>query len=317
MEEIMKKRFNPMLKFFSNERTGRYFNGEKIYPINIEFSPSGVCPANCRKCFYRANNNELHGLDGKFFDLKRFKKLVQEFKACNVKSISWTGGGEPTSHPNFAEMSRIVHEAGIEQGLFTNALRPISYDPSLMRWIRVTKTNFPFPEEHIKQLRGCRTLGLCINYAVGDERFIDDGIRIVEELDKMKSSSEQATYLQIRPELNIMGALHETKLPEIKHPLIELTPKEAVTEYGRGYEDCEGYHFTPFIWQDGKISVCAYHKDNPAFELGNLYERNFQDIMDNAPKSVKVIPTCQACCKLHEMNKAIEERKNLDDINFI
>lgn len=314
---MKKKRFYPMLKFFSNSKTHKYFNGEKIYPIGIEFSPSGVCPANCRKCFYRVNNYELKGMDGKMFDFKRFKTFIKELSDSGVGAITWTGGGEPTMHPDFYEMTKLVKLAGLQQGLFTNALKPIKYDPSLMEWIRVTKTNHPFPEENIERLRKCKTLGLCINYDVGDERFIKDGIRIVEHLEKIKEMTTHSTYLQIRPEMNTMGSLHECKLPEINHPLVELTEKISISPEGRGYEVCEAYHFVPFVWQDGDITICAYHKGRKEYTLGNLYQQSFQEIMDNAPKNVPVISSCQACCKLHEMNKAIEERKNLVDVNFI
>jgi GTP 3',8-cyclase len=309
-------RFFPMLKFFSNRRTIDYFEGKQIFPINIEFSLSGVCPANCRKCFYRVNNYALKGLENKYFDFNRIPSLIEEFKECGVKSISWTGGGEPTMHPNFPDIVKLFHKAGIQQGLFTNALPEIKYDPNLFEWIRVTKTNKPFPLENIKKLRPCKTVGLCINYSEGDDDIVKDGIIIAEALDKIKSDGQE-TYLQIRPEMNTQGELHECKLPEIKHPLVELTEKHSVTEYGRGYTKCEAYHFTPFIWQDGEVNVCAYHKGDKDYILGDLYKQSFEEIMLKAPKSVNVRKDCQACCKLHEMNKAIEQRKHLTDINFI
>jgi len=39
--------------------------------------------------------------------------------------------------------------------------------------------------------------------------------------------------------------------------------------------------------------------------------------MATAPQTVAVIPECQSCCKLDQMNKAIEEHRLLQDVNFI
>lgn len=309
------QRFYPMMKLFSHERTLRYLKGESIFPINVEFSPSGVCPAHCRGCFYRVDDGALAGMNTSFFDIGRFPSLLEEFVACGVKAITWTGGGDPPAHPKFPQLVQMAHAAGLQQGLFTSGLVRVKFDPSLLEWIRVTATDQPLPVEHMKQYRRCKTLGIAINYAPGDEALIEQAIAIVEELDRLKDDPKHATYLQLRPEMGIYGEHHDCNLPAIKHPLVELTPKE--WEEDRGYKKCEGYHFTPFIWQDGEVTVCAYHKGREGYMLGNLYESTFQDIMADAPRSVDVIPECQSCCKLDQMNKSIEEHKLLLDANFI
>jgi MoaA/NifB/PqqE/SkfB family radical SAM enzyme len=262
------------------------------------------------------NGGKIAGHDNIFFDESKLVPLLQSFRVCGVKSITWTGGGEPTSHPGFRSITQTVNMLGIEQGLFTNALLPIKYDSSIFEWIRITKTNRPFPEENILNLLQCKTVGLCINYARGDEQIIENGMILIEKLYKNKLPGH-SVYLQIRPEMNTGGDLHECLLPAINHPLVELTQKIAITPHGRGYTKCEAYHFVPFIWQNGEVNVCAYHKGEPEFILGNVYKQSFEDIMTLAPKNVAVISSCQACCKLHEMNLAIEHRKNLKDINFI
>jgi hypothetical protein len=183
----------------------------------------------------------------------------------------------------------------------------------------VANWSYPTPIKmgrgRIKELAdACKTLGININYAPGDEPLIERALAIVEELDAIKTSPTHATYLQLRPELNILGEEHECNLPALDHPLVELTPKEAKH---RGYEQCRGFHFTPFMWQDGEVTVCAYHKGREGYSLGNLYTDDFASIMRRAPESVPVIPECQECCKLDQMNKSIEEHRLLQDVNFI
>lgn len=309
-----KIRFQPILKLVKHKRFRKYLDGKFIYPINVEFSPSGVCNTNCKKCFYRQDNFALKGWEKVYFDFSRFEQLVHEFRDYGVKSISWTGGGEPTMHPKFRDMVNLAHTFGIEQGLFTNALRPIEYNPTVFEWIRVTKTDEPLNIENLKALRACKTLGIVINYTSED---INEYVKVVEELDSLKYDSSHHTYLQIRAALEIKGRITYKKPPiETTHPLVEVTEYKFRNE-GRGYDRCRAFHITPFIWQNGDVNVCAYHKGEKDYHLGNLNEHSFASIMRNAPDFVNVVPECQDSCKLHEMNCFLEDMTRVTDINFI
>lgn len=320
----MDLRFAPGFKLMSHRQFIDYFENKEVYPINIEISPSGICNASCENCFYRQNENQLKGLDKFYIDENRMEKLIIELAELKVKSISWTGGGEPTLHPSFSKFAKWTYEAGIQQGLFTNALREIEYDPELFQWIRVTRTNKPLNVELIKKLRRCRTLGICLNYSENDnEETIKELLSVAEELDSLKINPNHSTYVQVRPALKIMGESYENEVPNIKHPLLQITNYKFMgLTSERNYKVCEAYHFAPFIWQDGDVDVCGYHRKEKNFNLGNLYDRGtkglFKYIMKNAAKNVNVIDTCQICCKLNEMNSMIEYRKQLDkkDINF-
>ena len=46
--------------------------------------------------------------------------IVEDCKKMNIKSIEFTGGGEPTVHPDHVEIFNKVHELGIDAGLITN-----------------------------------------------------------------------------------------------------------------------------------------------------------------------------------------------------
>jgi sulfatase maturation enzyme AslB (radical SAM superfamily) len=318
-----KERFAPGFKLMSHKHFTKYFEGKTIYPINVEISPSGVCNAKCENCFYRQNDNELPGFDKYYFKEDRMFELLREFKKLKIKSISWTGGGEPTLHPSFHKFVEWANKNKIEQGLFTNALKPIDYDPTLFEWIRVTKTNYSFNEEVLRSLRKCKTLGLCLNYSKNDnEEIIKEAIRIAEILEESKQYSEDSTYVQVRPALIIKGKTYENEVPKISHPLLQITDYKflGITSE-RTYTKCEAFHFAPFIWQDGDVDVCGYHRKNPYFRLGNLYDEGesgkFKFIMKYAQKAVDVIDTCQVCCKLNEMNTVMNIRKNvIKDINF-
>ena len=321
----MDLRFAPGFKLMSHKQFTDYFEDKMIYPINIEISPSGICNAKCENCFYRQNTNELKGLDKALFDESRMNLLLQyELPLLGVKSISWTGGGEPTQHPAFPKFVKGANESGLEQGLFTNGLRHIGCDPRLFEWIRVTKTNVPLNEEVIMSLRSCKTIGICINYSKKDtKQIIRDALKIAEKLEEAKEKSEYSTYVQVRPALLINGKSYENEVPKISHPLLKITNYKFMGMTNeRNYNNCEAYHFAPFIWQDGDVDMCGYHRKEKKFNLGNLYnegkEGQLKTIMEKAPKNIKVADNCQVCCKLNEMNSIIQFRKDLakKDINF-
>lgn len=307
-------RFEPGAKLVRSKRFAEYLNGKFIAPINVEFSPSGKCNAKCNWCFYRQKSGAIPGLDRKLFKINRMEGLIEELAGLGVKSISWTGGGEPTLHPDFSKFTEWVNWTGLEQGLFTNALDKIKYDASLFEWIRVSKTNQDWNEENLRELRKCKTLGMCLNYRGNiDEENIKETLKIAEKIN--------ATYVQVRPALNILGDKTKTEVPLMEHSLLKITDYKFMgSNEDRHYQQCEAFHFTPFIWQDGDVDICGYHRKDTRFNLGNLYnkgkEGKFRQIMQNSPKSIPIVEDCQICCKLNSMNNQISVSKNLQDINF-
>ncbi len=296
-------RFAPAFKLALHKELSEYLNRNFVAPINVEISLTGKCNASCPWCFYRDNR------DNEELEYKVVLRLMDELKSMGTKAISWTGGGEPTLYSKFKEVSDYCNKQGIKQGLFTNALAKIDYSPKNFEWVRVSKTNNDWNVDNFNKLRECKTFGLCINY-LGDEEEVKNALKIAHKY--------KLDYVQVRPALKGDGEKTFIKPIEVKDNLLLLTDykfKEAKKD--KAYGLCEGYHFVPFIWQNGDIDVCAYHKGNKNFNLGNIYKDSIIEIMSNAPESVKVVPECQICCKNHEINKFISKLREIEDIDFV
>ena len=293
-------KFQPQLKLTLHKQMLEYLNGSKINPINIEISPCGMCNATCPWCFYGAHQS------GKLLDSNLLIKFINDAICNGVKAITWTGGGEPTLHPNF---KTFIKELNIQQGLITNGLKIPDYDPTTFSWIRVSKTNKDWNKQSLKILRDCKSVGLCINY-VGNEREIEETLELVYELN--------IDYLQVRPALNINGEHTSINVPSITDKKLILTEykfKESNNE--RIYSKCEGYHFVPFLWEDGNLDVCAYKKNNLLYNIGNINNLSYADLLLKFPKFVNVTNDCQICCKNHEINSLIHKLKTIEDVNFV
>jgi hypothetical protein len=201
-------------------------------------------------------------------------------------------------------------------------LKEINYNPSHFEWIRISKTNKDWNESSLKVLRQCKTLGMCINYnGPQDDPIIRKTLNLAEMLDESKESPEHSTYVQVRPALKILGNRTSVEVPKIQHPLLKITDyKFFGAGEERDYNKCEAYHFAPFIWQDGDVDVCGYHRKDAKFNLGNLYstgERGrFRHIMKNTPDAIDIISSCQICCKLNAMNSLIYNMRRLQDKDF-
>jgi MoaA/NifB/PqqE/SkfB family radical SAM enzyme len=304
----MLDRFNPQLKLASDERFSKFLRGEKVYPINIEVSPSHTCNAKCPWCFYAGTHVKKNiGM----MDTAVLTKFLNDAANLGVNAITWTGGGEPTLHPDFAAMSELVHALGMKQGLFTNALLKPTYNPSLFEWIRVSNTERAWPTENIQWLRSkTRVLGMAYNYAGNDEE-VHTSLRVGKEA--------KVDYVQIRQALNLRGLVTTRQPPAIQDPLLFITYyKFDDSPNPHGYKQCYGFNFVPFVWYNGNVDVCGYmNKCGSPYTLGNLHHKSFKEIMDEAPRSVPVVGACQVCCKNHLINKTINEALELKDKEFV
>ncbi len=112
-----------VVNLFENNRILRMYHlakeileGKTPYPIMAVVYPSYVCNHNCQGCSYRALNRK----ENTFLDAKNFEKLLKSLHCLKVKSIEFSGGGEPTLHPKFDEMIELAAGEEFELGLLTN-----------------------------------------------------------------------------------------------------------------------------------------------------------------------------------------------------
>ncbi len=298
----------PQDKLATHRQFVDHLQGRKVYPINVEISPSGVCNASCDFCFYAGG--ELGSHRNVFLENQRLMQLIDECRQLLVKSISWTGGGEPTLHPRFPQAVEFAAGIGLEQGLFTNALAEPKYDPRLLEWIRVTITDKPPRRDYIRALRPVANLSIAFNYAGTQD---DDSLRHILAM----AEDVNVDYVQLRPALKFHGETVDILLPNVFHPLLHVTAyKFAEARKKHGYKTCEAYHFSPMVWEDGNVDVCSYMRKHEGYTLGSLYKDSLRTILDRAPPSVPVHEQCQVCCRLHEMNKMVHHARSLADRNF-
>jgi MoaA/NifB/PqqE/SkfB family radical SAM enzyme len=107
--------------------------GRQAVPVNLQLIPSDFCQHDCVYCAYRASNgissSQFGGLDKagqpthnplRMIPTAKLFEILDDASALGVKSITWTGGGEPTAHPDHLQLFSRALDLGLECSLNTN-----------------------------------------------------------------------------------------------------------------------------------------------------------------------------------------------------
>lgn len=143
------KIFNPQSKVvYHLDTVLDYFKNKNVDPINLEIDPSNACNHSCPFCI--SGHLHLSKFKGtEFFDRQMMHKdilmnLVKDLSKTKVKSVSWTGGGEPTMNPALKEAIKYLKEnSNIDMGMFSNGSMLTRFDlfetvVDSLSWIRIS-----------------------------------------------------------------------------------------------------------------------------------------------------------------------------------
>jgi radical SAM protein with 4Fe4S-binding SPASM domain len=143
------KIFNPQSKvIYHIDRVRDYFLGKNADPISIEVDPSNSCNHSCPFCISgHIHLSKFKGTD--FFNRVIMEKnvimnLVKDISSMGIKSLAWTGGGEPTQNPNLKEaINFLKSNSTIKMGMFTNGTLLSKFNlfetlVTSLEWIRIS-----------------------------------------------------------------------------------------------------------------------------------------------------------------------------------
>ena len=321
------------------------------FPVLMEINLTNYCNEACKWCIsaYSHISNPAMTSDEKQHQLKLLDQssaisnhperrrgldidylgpFLKRAKAMGLRAVTWSGGGEPTTHPQFMDAVRQAGALGLEQGLMTNGFFKKSYIAELgnsLKWIRVSLDTLdrakykeqkvtdalPHVLENIQELaKYSVTVGVNMNLAEWN----------VDEISSMASWSKHvgADYFQIRPVLGLPFNLArnapyrtQSKLDwsRIKPILFQAEAQssnrfkvlvswdkfddvsDVEGNFGRTYSKCLYHFFVCVVNANGDLCVCMYHLGDREFSFGNIYEQSLDDIWAG-PKRQKVLQMC-------------------------
>lgn len=304
------------------EQVRQIREGEDPYPVAMEVNLSNYCNQGCHWCISE-NVQSNARLDINDPALEDFFK---DFRTFGGRALSWSGGGEPTLHPNFEMAIELVASIGLDQGLVTHGAFPKRLVRPIARgceWIRISLDTYKPEVYAIKRrtklaafhravtnatllVKHGAKVGLNMNVA----RWNIDHIKGVYEL----ASRIGADYLQIRPTLPTPFApMQREQLLRINDIGRILQDVQEIRESGSGstrlvvsadkfndlgkrgpkrqYQGCKSHRIFVVLDWTGDLMVCMYHLGDKRFSIGNVYSQSLREIWTSATRT-KVLEFC-------------------------
>jgi radical SAM protein with 4Fe4S-binding SPASM domain len=306
--------FTPFKLLRHSDRVEKMLAGETVYPVSVEIDLANVCNHKCPWCSYNGFRQE----NWVQFPDSRILSLIDELADVGVKSITFTGGGEPLVHRIAAEVFTHTHSRGIQFGLVTNgrrlengvlaALKPavfvrVSLDAGTTQTHQLLHgTALPEFDRILKNMANLRTvagpsLTIGASFCVFDINLqeIDEAARKVKEAG--------GNYLEVRPVFptDWRGGGFTNPLTvghvELAERSLEFTKKQydgdgfrtigmihrfdQVTDRSKPYTKCQIGPLTTVINADGFIYHCCQQRGMPDFRAGSVLEKPFKDVWLN------------------------------------
>ena len=315
--------------------------GQPSPPINVEIDLSNRCSLGCEWCHfaYTHTRGPLAGhaekpvgatSGGDLMPLALARRIISELEEYGVRSIAWTGGGEPTLHPNFDE---IISATRIDQGIYTHGGHIDMARAILMKrhmtWCYISldcadretyrrEKRTDFFERACQGVRnlvaapGKATIG--VGFLLTKDNW-KDGPRMIE-----LGRSLGADYIQFRPAIHfsqehpqIAGEDTSWMTPLIAW-LSSLSEPDVEVDANRFamYRDWSTHEYSKCWWSalstvitpNGKVWMCVNKREHADAEIGDLSRDSFAAIW-NEHKPCTVARDCRVMCRGHIANRTL------------
>lgn len=327
--------------------------GEMITPLFAQVDLTNSCNLNCNFCSYKIGNyspdhmKDFNKRDR--LDKNLVFKILEDMKQSGVKAVEWTGGGEPSLHPDYKDFFKFAKELNYEQALVTNSTLLDDEGIDIIRdfsWVRFSVD--ASAEKTYKKIKGQyglnKTLGNLekliasknpeniagFSFIVCRDNYkeIYGATRLAKDIgcDNIRFS------LAYTPEgRKMFGGIWEDVVKEIEKAKQKETKDFKVFTFSNRINEisqktksdaCYFHEFVAAIGANGGIYPCCLLKYDSRFNFGNLNEKSFEEIWFGEERkkfTEKIRKGCNYSCWMTEKNNFISYllKDNPQHINFI
>ncbi|MCR4740309.1 MAG: radical SAM protein [Lachnospiraceae bacterium] len=333
----------------------KWLDGENVYPIEIEISPSGACNHRCTFCAV-----DYIGYKPFFLDKDIILRDVSFLSKKGLKSIICSGEGEPLLNKDLPEMANGIKACGVDVAMSSNAAlftrEKAEQCMSAFTWIRFSvasleeesyyaiqrapKGDFDKVKKNIKD-------AVSLKREKGYETTLGvQCLLLPGNADQLENMAEQlreigVDYLTVKPYSQHLHSdnsffVDYEKMLELESRLNTYSDDDFKVYFRAGamkkmhhkkcYDRCLGLPFMTHIDSQGNVWPCVAHIGVDAYKFGNIYENTFEEIWEGEQRkkvtdtlySLDVNQVCREACRLDEINKYLYELKNPGrHVNFI
>lgn len=321
-------------------------SGKTSAPVNVEIDLSNRCSLGCSWCHfgYTHTRGPLTGKQagpeertagGDLMDVQLAYSIFAQLAGAGVRSVTFTGGGEPTLHPHFDSIVRNAANAGLQVGLYTHGGHIDNDRAGLLKnfctWVYVSLDECT-PEAY-KQSKGVdgferATSGIARLTSAEGQATIGVGFLLhagnYQQSRQMAELGRRlgADYVQFRPTIHYapdtpsqrtentgwMGAAVERLRVHSNDPfvLVDLARFDDYrTWQGHGYQTCYWPGMQTVITPNGRVWRCVNKREHAGALLGDLAEESFAAIWQRAGGACTVDSQCRVMCRGHVANQTI------------
>lgn len=316
------------------DRLAAWQAGEKPAPVTIEWDLTNRCDRACDGCHF-AHTHSRGPLarrrlvdTGDVADTAMVLRALGEAAQAGVRGIVWTGGGEPTLHPDIARFVRRACDEGLAQGLYTHGGRIGAELGALLRatlaWVVVSLDRADAVSYQAYKGGGFDAACAGVRALAGGAAevgvsFLLDATCYRDAWRMLALARELgATYTTFRPLI-----LADPRAPAVAAPqpwiadalpvladlarepdvVCDLARFRQYAAWERSYPVCHGVKLTTTITPDGRVWLCPNRRGMT--ELGNLHRESFAAIWQRHPGQWSDFAQCRVMCRLHQVNEAL------------
>lgn len=275
----------------------KLIDGAYCNPITCEVDPSNRCQLNCSFCMYKKYRSDQN-ID---LDFNIYSNLLNNLVREKIKSVTFTGGGEPLLHLRIREMISLAYNSGLDIGLVTNgvALNKLNKELiSMLKFVRISvdaanketykiikgRDLFDIVISNIKNIKSMNLphIAIGISYVVcrDNEAGIEEAKKLVDNLG--------ISYIQFKPAW-IDQTTYEFAGENEDHIYVS---KRYKTE---DELPCVFAGLIGIVGANGKVYYCCQYRGNKNYELGDLRDEEFSEIWKRRSSIKPDIAKCPQC----------------------
>ena len=327
---------NKIWSFYSDAK--KLYNKELVIPRFVSIWLTTACDLNCKWCFFSKHNKSAK----QFINTQKLYKFIDELATLGVEAIEFSGGGEPTLHPDCFTIAEYAVKKGLKVGLLTNGAK-FDFDKiKYFSYIRIgldaidavgyykmkggNESRFNKTVGDIKKLASYKVSG---RPRIGVKFMLnkDNGMEIAPMIEfALKLNIDYCHFKATHTDSNSIQKLGLTQ--RVESMLTYFKAKNPKFIYGSILREklrtkCFMSPIHTVITANGDLLVCCYFYDKEHI-VGNVLKQSFSEVWFSK-KHIKLLNsiTPKECNKFdcrwakysNEMKEIIEDGKY--DLSFI
>lgn len=334
-------------------RVGDWLNGNNVYPIYIEISPSGACNHRCTYCAL-----DFMEYQPRFLNKNLLMDRLSEMASLGLKSVMYAGEGEPLLHSEIGDIINHTKMVGIDVAITTNGvlLKKDMIESSLgnITWIKVSingATKDTYAQIHKTNPDNFNKVIKNMSYAASIKKERRYRCTLGMQLMLLPENWHEAVllaqlakdigmdYLVIKPysqhPLSMTDKYKDIKYSDYLHladklssfndgifnVIFRINMMKKWDEGKRNYQHCLALPFWSYIDAGGNVWGCSVYLTDERFRYGNIYENTFKEIWEGKKRGESVkwveeeldINQCRINCRMDEVNRYLWELKHLPE----